>query len=205
MTAVAPPESADRRSSGPPAPGGRRPRWLLVGLPVAIAAVVVVVLLVGAGSAPTLRLRAFSLPRVLDGAAETADPVSYPLPPAERGRPVVLAFFASWCVDCHVDLPVVASVARAEARAGNATVFLGIDGNDAPAAGWAFARRSGVTFPIADDQQEVVANQLGLTGLPSTVVVAADGQVVRRITGPVSAATLEQAVAAVAPAHAVGG
>jgi thiol-disulfide isomerase/thioredoxin len=180
-----------------------RRHWLLVGVPVLAAAVLVAVLLVGAGSAPVLRLRPFSLPRVVDGHADGADPVAYPLPTGARGRPVVLVFFASWCVDCHVDLPVAARVARAEARSGNAAVFLGIDGNDSPAAGWAFAQRSGVTFPIADDQQELVANQLGLTGLPSTVVVAPGGRVVRRFTGAISASTLEQAVADVAPAHAV--
>ncbi len=198
MTAVAPPSAA-----APPAGRPARRRWLLAALPVLAAVVVAVVLVTGGPSAPTLRLRPFSLPRVVDGRASVTDPVRYPLPPAEAGHPVVLVFFASWCVDCHVDLPVAAKVARAEAAAGNGVVFIGIDGNDSPASGWAFAQRSGVTFPVADDQREIVANQLGLTGLPSTAVVAPDGRVVRRITGAVSAATLEEAIVQVAPQHAV--
>lgn len=183
--------------------GASRRPWLLLVLPVVLAAVLVAILLVGGGSTPTVRLRAFSLPRVGPDGADAADPVRYPLSGADAGRPVVLVFFASWCVDCRADLPVAAEVARAEARAGNRAVFLGIDGNDPPADGWAFAQKRGVPFPVADDQQEAVANQLGLTGLPGTAVVTSAGQVVRRITGVVSAATLEAAVAQVAPAHAV--
>lgn len=184
----------------------RPPRTVLVAVPVVVAALVVglVLGLGGAGgAAPPLRLAAFSLPGVGPGGARPADPVAYPLTGVDAGRPVVLVFFASWCTECRVDLPVAARVAAAEARAGNRAVFLAVDGNDTPAQGWAFARQRGVRFPIADDEQEQVANQLRLTGLPSTAVVDASGRVVRRFTGPVSAAALEAAVAQVAPRHAV--
>lgn len=188
-----------------PAVRARRRWWTaLVGAVVLAGAVVAVVLGTGSGRrVRDPRLAAFSLPRLSASGALSADPVRYPLTGALAGRPVVLVFFASWCVECRADLPVAARVAAAEARAGNRTVFLGIDGNDSPAAGWAFAQARGVSFPVADDQVEAVANQLKLTGLPSTAVVSASGRVVRRVTGAMSAAALEQAVAQVAPAHAV--
>lgn len=186
-------------------PARRAPRLALVAVPVMAAALAggLVLGLGGTGGAAApVRLAAFSLPGVGPSGAQPAAPVTYPLTGAAAGRPVVLVFFASWCIECRADLPVVARVAAAEARAGNRAVFLAIDGNDAPARGWAFAHQRGVRFPIADDEREQVANQLRLTGLPSTAVVDAQGQVVRRFTGLVSAATLEAAVAQVAPHHA---
>lgn len=171
---------------------------------IVVAALVAVLALVLTGSSPpTVRLRPFRLP--LEGATGVVpgQTVTYPLTAANAGRPVVLVFFASWCTECRADVPVVARVATAERRAGDRVVFLGIDGNDTPATGWAFAHARGVTFPLADDENEVVANQIGLTGLPSTAVVAPDGLVTARFTGPVSAATLEAAIARVAPRHAV--
>lgn len=187
-----------------PRAGDRRWSWLLFAVPAVVAAVLVGVLFSG-GSRPAAQphLAAFSLPRVTSGGAATSDPVRYPLSGALAGRPVILVFYASWCVDCRVDLPVAARVAAAESRAGNRAVFIGIDGNDTPASGWAFAKKRGVTFPVADDQQEQVARQIGVTGLPSTAVVNANGVVVKRFTGIISAAQLEAAVAGVAPTHAV--
>ena len=189
------------------APDGRRARrrrlLAAAAVPLAGALVLGLVLTVGAGGSPPERLAAFSLPRLGPAVAEAADPVRYPLAGAAAARPVVLTFFASWCVLCRTDLPVVARVAAEERRAGNSTVFIGVDGNDPARAGWAFAQSKGVQFPVASDQTEQVARQIGLTGLPDTVVVDPSGQVVRRFAGAVDAAQLERAVAAVAPRHAV--
>ena len=96
-----------------PRRGGRRRAVLLVTAAVLVVAVVAVVAVSSAsGSGPTVRLAPFSLPRLGPSGANHADPVRYPLPRAQRDRPVVLAFFASWCVLCRSDLPVVAAVAR---------------------------------------------------------------------------------------------
>lgn len=175
---------------------------MVVAVVVAVAVVALVISSAG-GSAPTVRLAPFSLPRLGPSGANAADPVTYPLPPSERGRPVVLAFFASWCVLCHTDLPVVASVASAEQRSGDAVQFIGIDGNDPPADGWAFVRSAHVHFEVASDQQEAVARQIGLDGLPDTVLVSPSGDVVRIMAGLVTAKKLEAAIAQLSPRHAV--
>lgn len=105
-------------------------------------------------------------------------------------RPVVLVFFASWCTACQPELPVVARVARSLASSGSPVLFLGVDGNDAPSSGLAFARRSGVDFPAVVDRQETVAYQLGLPGLPDTVFVDRRGQVVHVVEGVITATAL---------------
>ena len=66
---------------------------------------------------------------------------AYPLSGSEAHHPVVLSFFASWCSPCRRELPTIARVARQARPLGQpAVVFVGIDGNDAPASGLAFAR-----------------------------------------------------------------
>ncbi len=137
------------------------------------------------GAAPSLpRPPHFSLPRLGGG-----PPLTYP-GDTTRHHPVVLLFFASWCTPCQKELPVVARFVRAQQRAGSPVRYIGVDGNDQPGSGLAFARRSGVTFPAAEDQQESVAYQLGLAFLPDTVFISAGGQVRHIVEGPVSVATL---------------
>lgn len=196
------PEQAEAKTAGPVRTARRRRLLVVVGLAAVVLAGALAAVAT-TGSAPPVRLAAFALPRLGPNGSDSADPVRYPLSGADRGRPVVLAFFASWCVLCRTDLPVVAKVAAAEHRSGDRAVFVGIDGNDPPADGWKFAQSAGVNFPVASDQQEAVARQIGLLGLPDTVLISPSGRVVRRMSGVVSARQLEEAVAQLAPSHAV--
>jgi thiol-disulfide isomerase/thioredoxin len=109
--------------------------------------------------------------------------------------PVVLTFFASWCTPCQTELPAIARIAAQETSAGGRIHFVGIDGNDDPSSGLAFARRSGVTFPAGSDPTEDVARALGLPGLPDTVFVDRSGHVVNVVEGPISEATLRTWIA----------
>jgi len=161
----------------PPDQPRRRRRPLTTAVVAAAVAVVVVValLLVTADGPAEPAMPRFSLTNLAGGA-----PVTYPAAP---GTPTVVAFFASWCVPCQTELPMVARVAGAEARAGSPVRFVGVDGNDDPTAGLAFARRSGVTFAVGRDDQETVASALALPGLPDIVFVDRSGRVVHRIEG----------------------
>jgi AhpC/TSA family len=68
--------------------------------------------------------------------------------------------------------------------------FVGVDGNDEPASGLAFARASGVSFPVAEDTTSAVAPRFGLYGYPDTVFVDAHGDVAGVVRGPITKATL---------------
>ncbi len=155
---------------------------------LAAAVGLVIGLLVTGGSGPQ-RAPAFSLPRLGGGPS-----VSFPLTGNEAHRPVVLTFFASWCGPCHAELPVVARVARQELAAGDGVVFLGVDGNDDPASGLAFARKSGVSFVVGANADSALAPRFGLVGYPGTVFIDASGTIVQTVRGPVSRATLERFV-----------
>lgn len=168
-------------AEAPPAPrrdrrASRRRRQAVVLGGVVVVGALVAALLLTPGP-PSERLARFSLPRLGGGPA-----VAYL--PADHGTPVVLTFFGSWCAPCHKDLPVFAKVAEQAERSGTRVRFVGVDGNDySQAAGEAFARQAGVSFPVAYDENQQVAQSLGLDGMPDTVFVDADGTVAHVIEG----------------------
>ena len=162
-----------------------RRRWwaLAVGVPVGVG--LWFGLTVAEGSAGPREAASFSLPRLGGGP-------SVSLPVARRAHtPVVLTFFASWCTPCLTELPMVADVARHELATDARVAFIGIDGNDDPSAGLAFARTSGVRFPVGSDYESVVAPRYLLVGYPDTVFVDATGHVAGTVHGPVSRSVLQ--------------
>lgn len=161
---------------------------LIGGIAAAVALVAALVATAGGGPmrapaiGPLVRLGGgppVSLPVVRAG---TTPPITV--------HPTAVVFFASWCPPCRAELPTVARVARQEAASGGTVAFVGIDGNDEPAAGLAFVRASGVTFPVGEDPDSVVAPRFGLNGYPDTVFIGADGDVVGTVRGSISASTL---------------
>ncbi len=196
--------------SAPPPPDGgsadlevarrryrRRMRWSIGALVVLIGAGGYFAA-TGGGSAP--KNAAVPLPappkfRLAElGKART---LAYPSA-AYAHRPVVLVFFASWCPPCQKEMPVLSKVVRGLEAAHTPVAFIGIDGNDPTASGLAFARKVKLPFVAVADQQEAVADQLGLPGLPDTVFLSAKGKVVHVVDGPISPATLRHWVARLA-------
>lgn len=63
----------------------------------------------------------------------------------------------------------------------------------------AFARRAGLTLPVAvDDAAGTLAAGLGVRAFPTLLLVGADGRIERVLEGAVDAAQLREAVAALA-------
>lgn len=183
---VGPPAGPRSRLSGM-APGRRRLLSLGVGIVLAAG---LWVGLTGFSAPVATRAHPFSLPRLGGGPRVT-------VPIVGRGahQAVVVTFFASWCGPCHRELPAFAQVAREATASGDKVQFIGIDDNDAPASGLAFARQSGVRFPVGRDAYSLTAPDYGIVGNPSTVFIDAAGNVVKTVRGPVSRGTLESEIA----------
>ena len=141
-------------------------------------------------SSPPAGAHPFSLPRLGGGPR-----VTFPLGADGARRPVVLTFFASWCGPCRTELPVIAAVARAEARHRSPVRFIGIDDNDAASSGLAFAKASGVDFPVGRDWLVEVAPTYEVEANPSTVFIDADGRIAETVRGPVTRSGLVAGIA----------
>jgi thiol-disulfide isomerase/thioredoxin len=113
-----------------------------------------------------------------------------------RGQVVLMNLWATWCPPCQEEMPALERFARETA---GKVVVLGVDQGESPSAAAAYARDHGVTFPILVDEQQQYGRAYAALGLPTSIVVARDGRVVKGIDG---AMTIEQMRAAVAPALA---
>lgn len=110
---------------------------------------------------------------------------------ALRGTPIVINVFASTCVPCERELPMINRVA-AEQR--GKVAFLGVDQLEFRPPALAFVDRLGVTFPVAHDEAGDLAVSLQLAGLPTTIFVDAQGRERSRTTGPLSETRLRQQI-----------
>jgi len=113
------------------------------------------------------------------------------------GRPVVLNFWASWCVPCRKEMPALGHEARAET---GRVVFVGVDTNDSRSPALALAHQTGVGYPLAFDPTANVARIYGVFGLPTTVFISPRGRIVGRNIGALTTARLSQLLAELFPA-----
>jgi cytochrome c biogenesis protein CcmG/thiol:disulfide interchange protein DsbE len=111
-----------------------------------------------------------------------------------RGTPVVLNFWASWCVPCREEAP---TLERAWRRArGEGVLFLGLNMQDLTGDARAFIREFDNSYLNVRDQSNGVARDWGVTGIPETFFITARGRVVGHVIGVVSPERLRDGVAA---------
>ncbi|GGO33218.1 TlpA family protein disulfide reductase [Deinococcus humi] len=96
------------------------------------------------------------------------------------GQPMVVNFWASWCVPCREEAPMLAEFAR-EAR--NLTM-VGVVFQDQPDAARAFTREFAVPYPSVIDRQSRVAIDYGVAGIPETFFIDASGVIREKHSGP---------------------
>jgi cytochrome c biogenesis protein CcmG, thiol:disulfide interchange protein DsbE len=111
-----------------------------------------------------------------------------------RGSPVVLNFWASWCVPCRTESPDLQRAWTADRDRG--VVVLGLDMQDITGDARDFIREFGLTYPMVREGGNDTAQRYGTTGLPETFFISARGQVVGHVIGAASPAQLRTGIAA---------
>lgn len=107
---------------------------------------------------------------------------------AEAGRPTLVNIFASWCIPCRTEMPLLL-----EARDANPDVtFLGIDHMDRREDGERFVEELGVDFATIFDDSGDVAFTVGSRAMPTTVIFDTDGRLAGRIVGEVTETSLQR-------------
>jgi thiol-disulfide isomerase/thioredoxin len=124
---------------------------------------------------------------VLDGfdGAEPVDLAAY------RGRPLVVNLWATWCDPCIEEMP---DIERVAADLGDRVAILGVNTRDAPANAAEFARDLGISYDLAADPAGDLFREVGAFGMPTTLLVTADGTITYRHTGLLDADGLRRLV-----------
>jgi cytochrome c biogenesis protein CcmG/thiol:disulfide interchange protein DsbE len=115
-----------------------------------------------------------------------------------RGSPVIVNFWASWCVPCREEFPVLQDALDEHERAGLAIV--GVTYRDIASDSRAFVREMDATWPQGIDERGDVAGSYGVRAIPLTFYVDADGRITDRVFGGVTERQMSEALEEILPA-----
>jgi cytochrome c biogenesis protein CcmG/thiol:disulfide interchange protein DsbE len=122
---------------------------------------------------------AFSLTG-LDGAGISRDGL--------KGGPVLINFFASWCVPCRVEHPLLMRLAEHDH-----VPLYGIDYKDQPADAAKLLAQFGDPYKgIGMDRDGRVGLDFGVYGVPETYVLDSAGHIRKRFVGPLTAQQVDR-------------
>lgn len=166
-------------------------KWAVTLGAVAICGALIAVLLNGFGRDP------HEVPFLLSGkpapaftlrALDSGKPVTL----AElKGHPVVLNFWASWCGPCRMEHPVLEWGAR---EFGSQAVFMGIVFEDTEDNARTFLQEMGASFPQLIDPKSRISVDYGVSGVPETYFIDANGIIMGKHVGPIDPQTLSNRI-----------
>lgn len=102
-----------------------------------------------------------------------------------RGKPALVAYFASWCGPCAEDAATLRQVA---ASVGGRARVVAVDWDDEAAAARAFVHRHHWPFTVLSDPNGSAGERYGIIGLPTSFVLDSEGRIVATLRGPQPAA-----------------
>ena len=98
------------------------------------------------------------------------------------GKPLIVNFFASWCLPCRAEHPLVTDLAEK-----HGVVVHAINYKDKPADAAAWLRALGDAYTaVGADREGRVAIDFGLYGVPETYILDGQGRVRYRHAGPLT-------------------
>lgn len=108
-----------------------------------------------------------------------------------RGKPAVINFWASWCEPCKDEAPKFARSAR---RFGGDVSFVGINILDGREEAEEYLDEYKLRYRNVSDARGVISKRYGVTGVPETVFLDAEGKIVGKYIGAFTKDLLDKLV-----------
>lgn len=121
----------------------------------------------------------FSIPMFTGGTFSLAE---------QRGKVVVVNFWASWCQPCRLEAPVLEKAWRQYKDRG--VVFVGVDYVDTETEARAYLQEFDITYPNGPDIGTETSRKYHIQGVPETYFVGRDGMLYGNHIGPIDERTL---------------
>jgi peroxiredoxin len=151
----------------------------------AIAAVVLAVFTVW------ITARAKSLEEDIDTRAEAITKTGKPAPALSlpslegktvsladyRGKPVVVAYWASWCTPCKAEFPILNRMYQNARGTAEEFEILAVSVDEDRQAAESFARDTGMQYPVLLDPERKTVDAFHVESVPSLLVVDRSGQI----------------------------
>lgn len=119
-----------------------------------------------------------------------------------RGRPIVLNFWASWCVPCREEAPLLERSWKAARKEG--VLFVGLNQQDLSEDARTFMREFRISYLNVRDPSNATAREWGVTGLPETFFITPGGQIVGHVIGVLSPEQMRGGLRAVRSGRPLG-
>jgi peroxiredoxin len=100
----------------------------------------------------------------------------------QRGKPVFVNFWATWCPPCREEMPAMERLWRAQKARGLVMVAVSLDTDPKVVA--PYVKEHGLTFPVVFDPKLEIANAYGVRALPATFLVDREGNLQALALGP---------------------
>lgn len=102
---------------------------------------------------------------------------------AYEGKYVLLNFWATWCAPCRKEMPHLSEL-QAEFGGDRFEVLTIATGRNSPAGIKKFFSDTGISnLPRHQDPKQALASQMGIFGLPITVLIDPEGREIARLRG----------------------
>jgi cytochrome c biogenesis protein CcmG, thiol:disulfide interchange protein DsbE len=113
-----------------------------------------------------------------------------------KGTPVVVNVWASWCIPCKSEAPMLSAAARAHPD----VQFVGVDILDSRSGALGFLTTYAIPYPSVLDPSAAIKVDLGASGQPDTFFFDANGTQATEVLGILSQTSLDAGLAKIATA-----